>query len=492
MVTSTTSSFITEIPLKAGTHELAILSKRFFAAKQQYNALLGECLKRLRKMRSDPRYTQERDLYKQEGKKTKAKNLFKQLAEQYEYSEYSLHRYCKQWNKKGSFLSIGARISQKTAKRAFQAVEEYRKGKRGKPRFKGSRGLSSIEDNSIDANLRLKDRTLYYLGLQLPLLYDLRDPIHYHGLNSRVKYVRLVRRNFNGRIRYFAQLVCEGKPFIKPHNNPKKGVVGLDIGPQTIAIVSEEKKQASLKVFADELKIHTKKKHKIERKIARRLRANNKEAYESNRWEKKDKHWHRKQGKSIKGKRPTHISKSLKKTFDQLADMARRQAAHRKTQHGNLVNQILQVGDHIKTEKLSYKAFQRLYGSSVGLRAPGMFIDILRRKAENAGGKVDDINTYSTKLSQACCCGRYEKKALSKRWHRCSCGVEAQRDLFSAYLACFVEKDTLMVDQAQKAWSGMDVALRMAMSDLERSSSGHLPTSLGVKSGSEGVVRVVA
>ena len=159
--------------------------------------------------------------------------------------------------------------------------------------------------------------------------------------------------------------------------------------------------------------------------------------------------------------------------------MARRQAAHRKVQHGRLVNEILQVGDHIKTEKLSYKAFQKLFGSSVGLRAPGMFVETLRRKAENAGGKVEDINTYRTKLSQACHCGRYEKKGR-KRWHTCPCGVEAQRDLYSAYLACFVEKDTLMADQAQKAWSGMDIALRTAMSELKRSIRGPVPSSLGL------------
>ena len=214
--------------------------------------------------------------------------------------------------------------------------------------------------------------------------------------------------------------------------------------------------------------------------MARKLRLNNPEAYEAERWVKKDKHWHRKQGKSIKGKRPSNRSRSLQKTCNQLADMARRQAAHRKTQHGKLVNEILQVGDHIKTEKLSYKAFQRLYGSSVGLRAPGMFVEKLRRKAENAGGKVADINTYRTKLSQACHCGRYRKKKLSERWHKCHCKVEAQRDLYSAYLACFVEKDTLMVDHARKAWSGMDTALHTAVSELKRSIRGPVPSSLGI------------
>ncbi|MEM7361472.1 MAG: hypothetical protein AAF335_00460 [Bacteroidota bacterium] len=192
-------------------------------------------------MRKDPQYQQATDLYKQKESKQEAKNLFKELTEKHGYREYDLRAYCKQWNKKKGHLSIGARISQQIAKRAFNVTEEYKKGKREKPRFKGRRGLSSIEDNHIDANLRFKENTIHYLGLKLPLLYDQNDPIHTHSLQSRIKYIRLVKRNFNGRIRYFAQLIGEGKPYIKTKNIAQKREVGLDIGTQTIAIVSEKK-----------------------------------------------------------------------------------------------------------------------------------------------------------------------------------------------------------------------------------------------------------
>ena len=88
---ATTKSFIREIPLKAGSKELAILKKRFWAAKQQYNALLGEALKRLRAMREDKRFAQACKLYKEKGKKTQAKTIFKQLAEEHRYREYDLY-----------------------------------------------------------------------------------------------------------------------------------------------------------------------------------------------------------------------------------------------------------------------------------------------------------------------------------------------------------------------------------------------------------------
>jgi TPP-dependent 2-oxoacid decarboxylase len=75
------------------------------------------------------------------------------------------------------------------------------------------------------------------------------------------------------------------------------------------------------------------------------------------------------------------------------------------------------------------------------------------------------------------------KKPLSDRWHRCGCGVVAQRDLYSAYLACYVEEDVLMADEAQAAWSGMDIALRTAMGQIKQPISGPMPASLGINSG---------
>ena len=47
-----------------------------------------------------------------------------------------------------------------------------------------------------------------------------------------------------------------------------------------------------------------------------------------------------------------------------------------------------------------------------------------------------------------------QQKPLRQRWHGCDCGVCAQRDLYSAYLARFVNPDTsvLKARQAQAAW----------------------------------------
>ena len=56
---------------------------------------------------------------------------------------------------------------------------------------------------------------------------------------------------------------------------------------------------------------------------------------------------------------------------------------------GELVNTVLSIGKFINLEKLSYKAFQKMFGRSVRKCAPGMFVRQLKQKAENAGGYVN-------------------------------------------------------------------------------------------------------
>ena len=106
-----------------------------------------------------------------------------------------------------------------------------------------------------------------------------------------------------------------------------------------------------------------------------------------------------------------------------------------------------------------------------------MFVSILRRKAESAGGGVEEFSTYKTCLSQTCHCGKIKKKSLSERWHRCLCKVCAQRDLYSAYLALFVEEDRLSICQAKKAWPVAEPLLERAVFRLNQQAKGKVRLS---------------
>jgi hypothetical protein len=103
-------------------------------------------------------------------------------------------------------------------------------------------------------------------------------------------------------------------------------------------------------------------------------------------------------------------------------------------------------GASLRIEKVSYKSWQRCFGRSVGLRAPGRFVDAVKCVvARTRTAQLHEIPTYHTKLSQFChACGTCTRKKLSQRFHCCPhCGLGhqtlIQRDLYSAWLASVLD-----------------------------------------------------
>ena len=85
-----------------------------------------------------------------------------------------------------------------------------------------------------------------------------------------------------------------------------------------------------------------------------------------------------------------------------------------------------------------------MFGKSIKQHAPSALEGALTRKAENASGWCQKINTQQTALSQTCLCGAKKKKPLSQRTHKCNeCGFTAPRDYLSAYLAIFCHETKL-------------------------------------------------
>ncbi len=423
-----------------------VLLSRLEAARQMYNALLGEAMRRVRLIRQSKDFNRARSL---KPSNQERKVLFNRARERYGFSEYALHSYSTKLRHSWLGDHLDSNTAQKLATRAYKAVEKVLFGKAKSVRFKGKNQMDSVEGKSNKTGIRWKGDGVEWSGLKLEALITSNDPVVLHGLNSSVKYVRLVRRKLAGKNRFYAQLVCKGKPFVKPKNFLGQGVVGLDIGPSTIAIVSDT--EANLKEFAFELEFNARTIRRLQRKMDRSRRATNPDNFNPN-------------GTVKKGKNKWNSSLNYLKVRNRKANLERKLAAHRKSLHGELVNNILKLGDIVKLEKLSYKAFQKLFGKSVGKRAPGIFVSHLKNKAERAGTRVVEIPTYSTKLSQICQCGRVQKKSLSERVHCCECGVVAQRDLYSALLAKHIEPDTfvLQVSQLLSDWQSAELRLQAA------------------------------
>jgi putative transposase len=459
---SKTDSFIVELPLRTASTEDKRLLARLEAARQVYNACLGETLKRLDLLRQSKAYQAARKMPKGKARS----RAFREANAAVGFREYDLHAYAKQFNHCWIGEHLDIHVIQKLATRAFRAVQQYSFGRRGRPRFKGKNQMDTVEGKSNASGIRWREPCVEWLGLTLPAIIDRDDPVVAHGLAARVKYVRLVRRKLNGTNHFYVQLICEGRPYQKPKNRLGEGDVGIDVGPSTVAAVGE--REAFLAQFCAELEPRQREIRCLQRKLDRQRRANNPQNYNAD-------------GTVKRGPKRWRKSAHQRKTETKLAELHRRQAAHRKTLHGSLVNRILRMGNRFKLEKLSYRAFQRRYGRSVGMRAPGRFVAHLKRKAASADGEVDEFSTRTTRLSQTCHgCGTVEEKPLSQRWHVCDCGVVAQRDLYSAFLARCAEGERLNAGRAKAAWPGVDALLQAALSDIQPANGRPLPSSFGL------------
>jgi hypothetical protein len=459
-VRAPTPSFIAEFPLRASAADERALEVRFEAARHIFNTCLDEALKRLSLMRQSRDWQAARAMPK--GKERTA--LFRAATARFGFTSAAIQKHA-ETSRDACWIRdhLGSHDTQTTSLRAFRAVQMYAFGKRGRPRFKGRNRLHSVEGKG-DAVIRFRwqyDRpVVIWDNLVLPLKLDPRDRDGWQeqALSCRTKYVRVLRRTIRGRTRWFAQLIQEGFAPRKDRLPVGDGVVGLDLGPSTIAGVSET--DAFLEPFCPGVTDMDREIRRLQRAMDRSRRATNPDAFAPD-------------GTCRPGARITIRSRRYRVLAATKADLERRLVAERKRAQGELANRVLAQGDIIKLEKVSYLSFQRMFGRSVKRRAPSLFVSVLRRKAASAGAEVIEFSTRTTRLSQfSHDTGECVKKPLSQRWHVFADGSRVQRDLYSAWLARFVEQDRLDASRCQAHWAAAEPLLRRAASGLAQSTSG--------------------
>ncbi len=120
---------------------------------------------------------------------------------------------------------------------------------------------------------------------------------------------------------------------------------------------------------------------RLQRRMERSRRANNPNNYNPNFKDAKGK---KKKGTIKKGKKFWKNSNHYRRVAAKKRGMERKQAAHRKSLHGRLVNKVLTLGNNVKLAHVSIKGWHSIFGKSIGYKAPGYFQSELVRKAENA------------------------------------------------------------------------------------------------------------
>src|SRR6266498_3477192 len=214
-----TPSFVCELPLVLVGADERRLRIRLDCARQLYNAVLGESLKRLTLLRQSKAFQAAERL---RGKERRV--AFRALDVQFRQREYDLHAYATQFSRSWLGQHLDANTIQTVASRAWNAVRQYQLGVRGRPRFKGKGQFHSVEGKTNKQGLRWRDGAVIWGDLRLRARIDADNPVIAHALMCPIKRVRIVRRVLNGHPRFFVQLVCAGAPYQKPEHPIDRGV----------------------------------------------------------------------------------------------------------------------------------------------------------------------------------------------------------------------------------------------------------------------------
>ena len=328
MPKATSASFVLELPLIVQPAADRTLAARMETGKRLYNVVLQEALRRLDLMRQSKAWQAARCLSKGAARNS----AFRACQKSFELNEYALHAVVTQHKNAGGFSDrMSSNEAQKIATRVWQAVEKHMVGLRGRPRFKGrARPLHSVEGKTNKQGIRWQPETgcVVWGDLFLParLPRAAQDPYAAEALQARTKYCRLIWRLIKGQRRWFVQLIQEGEAPRKYEFLANGEDVGLDIGPSTIAIASNE--AFALARFAPGVAMPAAEKRRLQRALDRSRRATNPNNYDAKGRAKRGCKWHRsRRYEKIRARRPRSNASWLRRAKKNMANSPTRSSA---------------------------------------------------------------------------------------------------------------------------------------------------------------------
>lgn len=469
MARSTTPSFVVELPMVVDSKQERELEAGLQAGRQLYNACLNEAMARMELVRNSDAYKEARKIPRDQKKKRS--DAFAAARNAYRYSAYGLQAYATEVSNKSNWIAekLDSNTQQTIATRAFKASEKVLFGRAKKVRYKVPSRFKSLEGKTNKQGIRWKDNQLVWGSLKLNAIIDDDNPVIQRGLSSPIKYARILWREINGKRRWYAQLVCSGEPYRKPQNYISDGVIGLDLNISNIAFVGDA--QAGLLPFAENVPTFEREIAALQRQMERSRRTNNPDNYHPDFEGKRGRKTVIKKGKAKKGLLRWHNSKRYRSVAAKKRELERRKSAAAKSQNRKVVNEILRHGKYIKTENVSVKGWKKRYGKAISAKSPGFVQSELKRKAENAAGSFTKFSTHKTALSQTHLNGERIKKSLSQRVHRDVTGVVMHRDLFSAFLARYVNQDMLSLQDAANQYPGSESILLEAWKRYQKTAN---------------------
>ena len=530
--------FILTLPLKYEKWQYNYLNKVFGVAHTVKNNLISECKGDLAQMEQTKAYRYNQKLldFKYEALKNlnirmskckSAKKLIK-LQTQYDKLKSEIAKlleikkgYAKKYRLTASDIEqrvkkhqkhysriLHTHLAQKIAYEVSTMIDAYLFNRGKSIDFESWNECRSISGKSNKTGIIFDGQNVfvgYRKKLKLDVAFNKKDPYGYQteALKRDVHFCRIIRKPASDGWRYFVQLTLSGMPPVKASKKtgellhaPGNSRVGIDIGPQTAAVVSDT--DVKMHVLASDVQTIDNKLRKVNRRMDRSRRATNPQFFaEDGSVVPKNKLAPELLNKQ--GNRKWVKSKTYRKLERKRMYLYSKQAEARIQSHNELANKIICQGTTIFIENMNFRGLakrakettknkngkfncKKRFGKSIANKAPAKFVSIVERKAAINGGALIKIHTSEAKASQYVHDSKtFKKKKLSQRWQVMDDGTKIQRDLYSAFLIKNTD-DTLSAFNQTQLEKEYPQFLKMHSVEIERLSQlSTLPTSVGVK-----------
>src|SRR5689334_21060393 len=160
-----TPSPVCEMPLRVSPAQERTLLARLEAARQVYNACLGEARKRVRLVRESKAYQHARTLPRDDPARPAC---FRKARAQHDFSEYALHAYAQQFGQSWLGEHLDSLTIQTLATRAYRSANRLLLGQARRVRGVSRHQLDTVEGKTNTSGIRWRGDRVEWNGLVLP------------------------------------------------------------------------------------------------------------------------------------------------------------------------------------------------------------------------------------------------------------------------------------------------------------------------------------
>ncbi|MGO5387224.1 hypothetical protein ACTQXK_06995, partial [Catenibacterium mitsuokai] len=273
-------------------------------------------------------------------------------------------------------------------------------------------------------------------------------------------YATLVPKMIRGKYRVYLHLTIEGKAkpkydrFGSPRHKYGKGMIGADIGTQTVAYTSDtEVGLKNLSERGNSIQTSERKERLLYRAMDRSRRATNPQNYNDD-------------GTVKKGRKTWKYSNRYKKLKEKHSKLCRINAINRQLAINEDANHLRSLGDVFITEpknagRLMRRAKEttinskgkfnkkKRFGKSIKNRCPSGFQTAVEQKFKVSGGIYIEVSNDYRASQYDHTVDDYIKKRLSDRMYKLQDGTEVQRDWYSSFLLYCYDYRTKDIDKSK-------------------------------------------